>query len=270
MLGFLFFTVRFSKLGLTSKLPIEKYAFRFVIYFSFITILYAAFNSSYDHVKTALNSHYWVIVFLPFLNAVFDFISIGTTRFLLRNAVLENFWIARGILSLIDAIVAIVLLISLGCLIIFGVQSITWLAGNPLIDLKTIFDDIAAHPGSYLWIYLILFSTLLPTILHFILWWTSLAFNRINPLNKLIAYWINRREITDDALYSMYIIFFLTVQITFFTSMAIIGIVQTSTYIVTYYPAFGYYFLWFFEWFAYSIGAAVEPTSVETRLLMDV
>ena len=64
--------------------------------------------------------------------------------------------------------------------------------------------------------------------------------------------------------------FMLTMKLAFFAGIALIGLVYVAQYIGTYHPAFGYYFLWFFEWFAQSIGAGVEPVPVETRVRMTV
>ncbi len=114
---------------------------------------------------------------------------------------------------------------------------------------------------------LLVFIALLPLV-NALFDFLSLGITRFAPLNRMMIDWLDRREKTDDALWGVLVSIALPLQLVFFTGVAIIGLVYAAQYIGVYYPAFGYYFLWFFEWFAQSIGAAVEPTPVQTRILM--
>ncbi|MEM7744498.1 MAG: hypothetical protein AAF409_12390 [Pseudomonadota bacterium] len=123
-----------------------------------------------------------LLMLLPFLNAAFDFGSLGLTRWALRRAV-RRVGRRTFLYSALDAGAAAVLFLALGCatlvMIHFLVEvffgTVIRLSGgdaigaeacaSPLVDVN-LFHAIRTCPGDYWWLYLTFFSTLLPTIVH--------------------------------------------------------------------------------------------------------
>lgn len=65
-----------------------------------------------------------------------------------------------------DAVAGLAIFIALGCTAIAFIHFVRPQDGVPLIDLPTLFDDLARNPGDYWWLFFMLFSTLLPTMTH--------------------------------------------------------------------------------------------------------
>ena len=103
-------------------------------------------------------------VILPVLNGVSDFASIGLTRFCLRQG-LNGRAIVWGI---VDVVGGFVIFAILGVSIIAYVHYVQTPIG-PLITLETLFDGLHSTPREYIWVMVMFGSTLLPTLLHFIL-----------------------------------------------------------------------------------------------------
>lgn len=124
------------------------------------------------------NPYYFIVLgILPTVNAVFDFTSIGLTRWALRCGLLE---VGRKTLlfSAFDLIAALLIFLGLGCFCVSVFHLVNLIALNvPLttgvlvINLynsqtDNLFHQISAHPDRYVWLYLTFLTTLLPTLLH--------------------------------------------------------------------------------------------------------
>jgi len=112
----------------------------------------------------------------PLMNAVFDFGSIGLTRWALRRGVKRIGWmtLAWGVFDLI---------LGLSIFILLCVSTISLLhllnvfSSDDGVSLQTAFADLRNQSSnSYLWLQVIFFSTLLPTIIHF-----SIAICAVGP-----------------------------------------------------------------------------------------
>jgi len=57
-------------------------------------------------------------------------------------------------------------------------------------------------------------------------------------------------------------------QLALFYGIAIVGLIVLGRVLWGHYPLTGYGFLYFFEWFAQTIGAAVDPVPPEVRYRM--
>ncbi|MEO1019261.1 MAG: hypothetical protein AAFY56_16450 [Pseudomonadota bacterium] len=103
---------------------------------------------------------------LPLLNAIFDYFSIGLTRLLIRTGAKHRHWAAA--LGLLDLLAAGAFFTMLGLSIIACVHVMNELAGQHLVDLQSLFNDLRdpEQRNNYWWLYAIIFTTLLPTILH--------------------------------------------------------------------------------------------------------
>lgn len=100
---------------------------------------------------------------LPLLNALTDFGSLGLTRWLLRrNWPFALSWLA-------DILGALFFLLLFCAASIAFVALVTPQDGAPLIDLTALFAAIRERPEDHRWLAFMVFSTLLPTIVHLIL-----------------------------------------------------------------------------------------------------
>ena len=98
---------------------------------------------------------------LPIFNAIFDMVSYAITLSLAQRGL-------RGhalVYGAIDFVVACILFFVLGAWLVFATSALENLSGIEFIDL----GGVLAQAGSlneYWWLYLMLFSTALPTLLH--------------------------------------------------------------------------------------------------------
>ena len=108
------------------------------------------------------------LVLLPAVNAVFDFLSIGLTRLLLRFGVTRR-WLASTLaLAAFDLVIGLALFVGLGCaaIMLIDLMRVGGPGGKTLIDLPALLADIQRAPGAYWWLYATFLSTLIPTALH--------------------------------------------------------------------------------------------------------
>lgn len=99
----------------------------------------------------------------PLANALFDALSYAATLALLRRGLRSRLPLVWG---LADLAFACVLFLALGLALTALVHGLNTLAGTPLLDLGALFAGVREAPGAYVWLYLMLFSTLVPTALH--------------------------------------------------------------------------------------------------------
>lgn len=101
---------------------------------------------------------------LPILNGLADFLSLGLTRWTMRQGLREGERIWAWMLA--DLAAGLALLLLLGFAIIAYVHAVRFPDGTPLADLPAVFAEIRTAPAAYWWVYVMLFTTLLPTLLH--------------------------------------------------------------------------------------------------------
>ncbi|MEM1385335.1 MAG: hypothetical protein AAGG06_17045 [Pseudomonadota bacterium] len=141
---------------------------------------------------------------LPLVNAVFDFGSIGLTRFALRNGLRRVGW--RTLLwSLGDLFAAAVLFLGLGFVAILAIQGLNAVAQGDLLDLSAFFADLRPpdpdfigplqEAPSYGWLYATFLSTLIPTALHLMVavWAVGPALLGVRSRSTL-ASWLDHGE----------------------------------------------------------------------------
>lgn len=106
---------------------------------------------------------------LPLTNALFDFASIGLTRWALRHGLQDP---GKGALkwAAIDLAAAALLFLVLKLAVLLAVIGLNAAAGGGpqagLVDLPAFLADLRANPQDYWWLYLGFLTTLLPTVLH--------------------------------------------------------------------------------------------------------
>ncbi|TCO72418.1 hypothetical protein [Rhodovulum euryhalinum] len=101
----------------------------------------------------------------PLINALFDVLSYAVTLSLLRRGLRSGLPFLWGLL---DLAIACVLFLALGVTLVAAIDGLNRLAGVPLLDLGALFAGIRETPGAHVWLYLMLFSTIVPTALHFL------------------------------------------------------------------------------------------------------
>lgn len=148
-----------------------------------------------------------VLLFLglfPLLNGVFDFLSYGVTLGLWRVG-LRRGGIAPWVLGFADIVAALFLFTALGAALILSVAVMNRLAGVHILPLDPIFADLRSKPiadqlwlasaqAQYMWLYAMLFSTLVPTLIHAGLSCLSLAQWAPAGLRRRYVGWIDRRD----------------------------------------------------------------------------
>jgi hypothetical protein len=110
---------------------------------------------------------------LTLVNAPFDWFAIGLTRALLRRGLAPG---GRGpyFYAAVDALVAIPVIALLAFVSVFAVQTFDDIAAlragsnARIMPLDTLFAGLDAHPGNpeYWWVWLMLFSTLIPSAIN--------------------------------------------------------------------------------------------------------
>ena len=112
------------------------------------------------------------LALLPLTNAVFDWLSSGATRWLLRFGLgFSRRWLGLP-LFILDLVLALVLLCGLTAALwlVLAIVNLAALAGGGTeqFDLNSLVQRLAADPWQpdLLWVHLMIYSTLLPTVLH--------------------------------------------------------------------------------------------------------
>jgi hypothetical protein len=114
-----------------------------------------------------------------FLNAPFDWASLGLTRALLRRGLELGGWWPYA-LAVVDASLAAVVIVVLVIIMVLGVQAYDSSAmhsgGAPVLPLEKLFNGIAANPSApeYWWLYALLLATMIPSLVNLVIGGTSL------------------------------------------------------------------------------------------------
>lgn len=135
------------------------------------------------------SSVFLFLAVLPLLNAIFDYASYAVTLTLIRCG-LRASW-GAALIGVADLGAALVLFTASGATLILVIAGAHALSGVQLYPLAPMFDGIRQDPWSYLWLYLMLFSTIIPTLLHFAI--AAFALTGLAPrkLRRHLVGWIN-------------------------------------------------------------------------------
>nr|VFK16898.1 MAG: hypothetical protein BECKLFY1418C_GA0070996_10276 [Candidatus Kentron sp. LFY] len=123
------------------------------------------------------------LAILPLVNAALDWVSLGVTRGLLyairrghHTGLTALGWVFADIVL---AIFFLCTIASLVTLLLSGINAATiaW-GGGLLLDLGSLFDELASNPASidFIWIHFMMISTLIPTLVHFLIAGFSVVF----------------------------------------------------------------------------------------------
>jgi hypothetical protein len=183
---------------------------------------------------------------LPLVNAVFDFASVGLTRYLLRLGLEQKRAAWRAVL---DGLGGIAIFFALGCTLIAFVTFVVPADGVPLVDLIQLFTDLRRAPGDYIWLMIKLFSSLLPTLLHLSVAVLTLGLQYPAGVRNFVAGLLERGEqIGQAALLS-------GICICAMITIALWCPIWIFTFVITHdHGAIVNAVLWGFEAFAWAIG----------------
>lgn len=145
-------------------------------------VTYVPIESQYARGASALLTF---LAILPILNGLADFLSTGLTRLLLARSVRgDDGWPWEW---LADALAAVAVLIGLGSVAIWLGATFGLSHGVALIEVKGLLEGIAERPEEHWWVFGMLFSTLVPTVLHLALGSFGLALRSSRRLRLHIA-----------------------------------------------------------------------------------
>ncbi|MDA8768222.1 hypothetical protein N9N20_08715 [Planktomarina temperata] len=183
---------------------------------------------------------------LPLVNAVFDFASVGLTRYLLRLGLEQKRAAWRAVL---DGLGGIAIFFALGCTLIAFVTFVVPADGVPLVDLTQLFADMRRAPGDYIWLMVTLFSTLLPTLLHLSVAVLTLGLQYPAGVRNFVAGLLERGEQSGQAALLSGICICAMITIALWCPIWIFTFVITHDH-----GAIVNAVLWGFEAFAWAIG----------------
>ena len=183
---------------------------------------------------------------LPLVNAVFDFASVGLTRYLLRLGLEQKRAAWRAVL---DGLGGIAIFFALGCTLIAFVTFVVPADGVPLVDLTQLFADMRRAPGDYIWLMVTLFSTLLPTLLHLSVAVLTLGLQYPAGVRNFVAGLLERGEQSGQAALLSGICICAMITIALWCPIWIFTFVVTHDH-----GAIVNAVLWGFEAFAWAIG----------------
>ena len=183
---------------------------------------------------------------LPLVNAVFDFASVGLTRYLLRLGLEQKRAAWRAVL---DGLGGIAIFFALGCTLIAFVTFVVPADGVPLVDLTQLFADMRRAPGDYIWLMVTLFSTLIPTLLHLSVAVLTLGLQYPAGVRNFVAGLLERGEHSGQAALLSGICICAMITIALWCPIWIFTFVITHDH-----GAIVNALLWGFEAFAWAIG----------------
>ena len=153
----------------------NKAFFWFSSWFILLAYLLCAVYLSVHFGKSEFNNNSLIIIIflgiLPLFNAPLDWLSFGFTRGLLQ-VIADKKHSIKGIIFMLilDLIIAIIFLISVTVSSLLGIFLVNYVSGVEVINLFDIFAQLRSGEwNKNLWIWAMLGSTLIPTLVHFYL-----------------------------------------------------------------------------------------------------
>lgn len=120
------------------------------------------------------NENYFILYYflcaIPLINALFDWVSIGMTRFFLRiGQKLGGLWPIG--LSLADLVTATLFLAALTMSLVAIISALNWASGSAVIDIGELLSRYRSNPGDprLIWVYVLVVTTYLPSIANLVL-----------------------------------------------------------------------------------------------------
>ena len=152
------------------------------------------------------------LLFFPMVNAIFDYVSFSFTRIFLERYTSpdqKKSWIEMVKYFLLDLLAASLCLALLTVCTAFGLSGFNHLFSQfavdyQAVDIGGILSTLELNPKdvSLLWLYIMIFSTFVPTLLHVILFLTLLVKKTYLKIHRLLSRIFSRN---DNASFERYI-----------------------------------------------------------------
>ncbi|SEQ05384.1 hypothetical protein SAMN05428995_102440 [Loktanella sp. DSM 29012] len=145
------------------------------------TLLLLALSVDWQGIPELYKALFIFFGFFPLINAIFDTFSYAISLSLIRRGLRIRKRSAVG-LALLDLFEASLLFFLLGAALIFGITTLNFLAEITLFPLNNLFQELkdssqsdsTGFPLGLYWVPLMVFSTLIPTSIHFLVALVSL------------------------------------------------------------------------------------------------
>lgn len=227
----------------------------FLLYFGVIigalmiaASLYVPRSDADNEVMTSLFIFFGV---LPLCNALFDYVSMGLTRWLLRQGATN---VRSAVLfGFIDLIAAAIAFTALGCTLIGFIHLLNLVAVQPFFDFVPLFEGLK-DPNrwrEHILIYAMIFSTFVPTFIHFAIACFSLVAWTPNQLKD----WILEGLTSGETIAISGGVFALSALVSFVIVFPLWLVIFVGKMLLAHYPIIGTNYLCWFESFARLIGA---------------
>ena len=151
------------------------------------------------------------LLFFPMVNAVFDYASFSFTRIFLEKYTSpdnKGSWIGMTKYFILDLLAAALCLVLLTVCTAFGLSGFNYLfsqfsVGYQAVDIGGMLSTLESNPKdvSLLWLYIMIFSTFVPTLLHVILFLTLLVKKNIFE-NTPVVFFVMTMPFSSDMLQS--------------------------------------------------------------------
>ena len=132
----------------------------------FGSLLYATVFGDWNSTNKVQKSVFIFMGVFPFINAFWDTISYALTLTLMRLGLRQ--W-PPFFCAIIDFVCGCLIFLALGGTLTTALAVLNALSETTLVNTGATFDAIEAAPMDHLWVFAMLFSTLLPTAIHFAL-----------------------------------------------------------------------------------------------------
>jgi len=210
----------------------------------------AFFQPSNLNQREVVSSFIFFFAVLPLINALFDYISLGFTRHLLRQGVTNTknaIWY-----GICDLAAAALIFTALGSTLIGFIHLLNSIATQPLLQFEPFFIGLKdpSRWKEHIWIYAMIFTTFVPTAIHF----SIATFSLVAHTPQRLKIWI-LSGITGDEISKAFGVLTLSAIVSFLIVFPIWSIIVLLKMLATYYPIIGSTYLSWFECFARMIGA---------------
>ena len=163
---------------------------------NFILLGFGNFNANSQMLRPLASLNVFML-FFPMVNAVFDYLSFSLTRKFLKKYTSpdsDESWILMTKYFLLDLVFAFLCLVLLTVCTAIGLSGFNHLfarfsADYQAVDIRGIISTLESNPkdSSLLWLYIMIFSTFVPTLLHIIVFLSLLVRKAHSTINQFFS-----------------------------------------------------------------------------------
>lgn len=188
----------------------------------------------------------------PIINSLFDFLSYGLTIQLIQ-AGLKRKGIWTALYGALDLTVAMLLFLALSATLIVAITIANRVSGTVVYDLADLFVGVRNRPEEYRWVFGMVFSTLIPTLVHLYI----VALSALTWLPAKIRLWLDRGIAGRDDSGQGFALASVGVAViwTAYTFVITLGVVRLALWVWGQSGGLGWWYLDRIETFARWLGA---------------